>query len=125
MDTSPGGKGLKSKLLWSWSQENLMFRANLDNLVKPCLKIKVVLKKLRKAGTRAGSGAVWRANGEQGVEKENCTSVLLRVDPEVHREQNQMFLFSWSWFSKVQNRCTIVKGRDATVSLSLKMSTHL
>lgn len=37
MDTSPGGKGLKSKLLWSWSQENLMFRANLDNLVKETL----------------------------------------------------------------------------------------
>lgn len=52
MDTHPGGKGLKSKLLWSWSQENLMFRANLDNLVKSCLKTKMLLKKLRKDEAR-------------------------------------------------------------------------
>lgn len=77
MDTSPSGKGLKSKLLWSWSQENLMFRANLDNLVKPCVKTKMPLKKLRKAGTRAGSGAMWRANGEQGVEKETVPQYFL------------------------------------------------
>lgn len=55
MDTSPGGEGLKSKLFWNGSQENHMFRTILDNLVKPCLKTKMLLKKLRNAETRTRS----------------------------------------------------------------------
>lgn len=53
----------------------------------------MLLKKLRKAGTRTGSGAIWRASGEQGIERENCTSVLLRIDPKVYWEQTKCSCF--------------------------------
>lgn len=91
-----------------------MFRVNLDNLVKPCLKTKMLLKKLRKADRLELRSGVKDSKWKGGIEKENWISVLVRIDPGVQREQKQMFLFNGANFLmsltlKVHNRYTIFK----------------
>lgn len=48
-----------------------MFRVNLDNLVKPCLKTKMLLKKLRKADGLELRSGVMDSKWKGGIEKEN------------------------------------------------------
>lgn len=64
-------KTCNANYLGSLNQENLMFRVNLDNLVKPCLKTKMLLKKLRKADRLELRSGVKDSKWKGGVEKEN------------------------------------------------------